>query len=318
MLRFLVANLLHAVPAYRLRNRRLTRNCHGQSRSRPNRTPVKRRRNTSMPAMTICFINQKGGCGKSSTCFHLAGQFARTGMNVLLVDADPQGSLSQGFFGSAAVENLPASETLAALFEDDFFLGRYEELPVATPVERISLVRANQTLARHNAPAPETAGLTQYALREFLEAVGGGYDLVLIDCPPNLYQGSWNAMLAADHVVIPVPPEDFGTQGLRVVHQAIVNAHRLNPGLSLLGHVVTRCDARLLVHQSYEKKLRTLYGETVLDTVIPEASAFKVALACRRPVSHYSPASKAAERTAALGDELLLRIGRPAARKRVA
>ncbi len=68
---------------------------------------------------TICFINQKGGCGKSSSCFHLAGHFATRGLRVLVIDADPQGSLSQGFFGSAAVEQLPARETPAAVFTED-------------------------------------------------------------------------------------------------------------------------------------------------------------------------------------------------------
>ena len=63
---------------------------------------------------SICLINQKGGCGKSSTCFHLAGAFATLGMRVLLVDADPQGSISQAFFGSEAVEQMACWETLAA------------------------------------------------------------------------------------------------------------------------------------------------------------------------------------------------------------
>ena len=270
-----------------------------------------------MPATTICLINQKGGCGKSSTCFHLSAHFAKSGSNVLLIDADPQGSLSQGFFGSTVIENLQTEQTLAVLFDDECFLASPESLPIPSPFERISVVRSNQMLAPHNTPSPETGGLKQQALRSFLDELDG-FDIVLIDCPPNLYQCSWNAMLAADFVLVPIPPEDFGTQGLRVVHQAIDNARCLNPGLRLLGHLVTRYDSRLLVHQSYEQRLRKLYGESVLTTVIPEASAFKVALACRQPVTYYSPKSKAAKLTAALGRELCQRISDVTAKREVA
>jgi chromosome partitioning protein len=119
-------------------------------------------------------------------------------------------------------------------------------------------------------------------------------------------------MLASDRIVIPVPPEDFGTQGLRVVHQAIDHARGLNPRLELLGHLVTRYDGRLLVHRSYEQRLRDLYGETVLATVIPEAAAFKVSLACRSPVSLSSPGSAAARAIGELGEEILDRLGRGA------
>lgn len=261
-------------------------------------------------ATIISLINQKGGCGKSSTAFHLSGSLAVAGLNTLVIDADPQGSLSQGFFGSSAVESLTSSETLAALFDDDAFVSDTRALAVPTQFERISVVRANQTLAPHNVPQPERLALKQYMIREFVESMSE-FDVVLIDCPPNLYQCSWNALVAANYVVIPFTAEDFGAQGLRVVHQAIENARLLNPDLHLLGHLVTRFDARLLVHRSYENKLRALYGNTVLTTVIPEASAFKVALACRQPVSHYSPSSRAAEITAELGRELLARAAGP-------
>jgi chromosome partitioning protein len=267
--------------------------------------------------ITICLINQKGGCGKSSTCFHLAGSFAAAGQRVLLIDADPQGSLSQGFLGSDLVENLPAIETLAALFDEDgFFLDR-QRLIRPTGFERISLVPTNQHLASYNSPNPEDGAMMQYSLREFLEEQTE-YDIVLIDCPPNLYQCSWNAMIAADYVVIPVPPEDFGTQGLRAVHQAIDNARKLNPELRRLGHLVTRYDRRLLVHRSYEERLRQLYKEMVLDTIIPEASAFKVALACRQPVEQYSAKTPAATAMRNLVDELINRIAGKVKRRSIA
>lgn len=258
-------------------------------------------------AVTICLINQKGGCGKSSTCFHLSGALAKLGLRVLLVDCDPQGSLSQGFFGSSLVETLDVSETLACLF-DESMLHRSSTLSrVVTPFPAISVVPANQCLAPFNTPRPETTGMTQYTLREFVDRTDG-FDCVLFDCPPNLYQCSWNAMIAADFVVVPVPPEDFGTQGLAVVQQAISNAGLLNPKLWLLGHLVIRYDSRLLVHRSYERKLRELHADSVLSTVIPEASAFKVSLSCRMPVTYYAPTSKAARLTSQLACEILDRI----------
>ncbi len=275
------------------------------------------KQNSMRQPVTICLINQKGGCGKSSTCFHLAGALAKEGMRVLLVDADPQGSLSQGFLGSALVESLPVSETMAALFDDETYFLDYNQLPRPTLDELIQIVPANQHLARHNFPMPETTGLKQFAVRNLLEELSD-FDIVLIDCPPNLYLCSWNAMIAADYVVIPVPPEDFGTQGLRTVHQAVENVRELNPKLRRLGHLISRYDRRLLVHRSYERELRKLYQEMVLDTLIPEAAAFKVALTARMPVTHHAPRSRAANMTRELAKELLERIADHAEKRRVA
>jgi chromosome partitioning protein len=106
-----------------------------------------------MPPTTISFINQKGGCGKSSTCFHLSGVLAQAGNSVLVVDVDPQGSLSQGFFGSSTVEQLTARETIASVFDD-------EQIPISasllmpTSFKGLSVIRANQTLAPFNIPSP--------------------------------------------------------------------------------------------------------------------------------------------------------------------
>ena len=264
---------------------------------------------------TLCLINQKGGCGKSSTCFHLGGRLAAEGERVLLIDADPQGSLSQGFWGSERVEQLLPTETLAATFR---VKGTLEAttLIAGTLFENLDIVLANQHLALHNTPEPETGGLTQFVFDSFVSQLGS-YDWILFDCPPNLYACSWNALLASDAVLIPTPPEDFGTQGLRAVHQAIASAQQLNPKLHRLGHLITRRDSRLLIHRAYEQKLRHLYDD-VFETTVPEASAFKVSLACRQPVTFASPRSKAALSMKQLAVEIRQRVTVQIRRERVA
>ena len=274
-------------------------------------------RRQDLQVTTICLINQKGGCGKTSTCLHLAGAFAALGRVVLLVDADPQGSLSQAFLGSSTVEQLPADHTVAALFDQSRFVSDPQSLVVPTAFENIMLVPANQHLGAFNTPCPQNSGMLQFVLKNLLDEFVE-FDLTLIDCPPNLYACSWAAMVAADFVVIPVPPEDFGTQGLRAVHQAIEQARVLNPSLRRMGHLVTRCDRRLLIHCAYEKRLRANYDHMVLQTVIPEASAFKVAVAARKPVEQHDPRSAAAGLTRQLASEIENRIAAHDAKQRAA
>ncbi len=126
---------------------------------------------------TLCLINQKGGCGKSSTCFHLAGAFSAGGLSVLLVDVDPQGSLSQGFLGPAVVESLPADQTVALLFDEAAFLSDRKHLIRHTEFERIFLCPANQCLARSNTPTPEADGMFQHVLREFVQEQAASFDI---------------------------------------------------------------------------------------------------------------------------------------------
>ncbi len=256
---------------------------------------------------TISFINQKGGCGKSSACVHLAGAFAARGQSVLLIDADPQGSVTQAFIGSAEFEQLPRRSTLAAMFDPDMFVSDPLSVLQLTKIPGVALVPANQELAQFNAPTPEAAGLEQFVIRDIVDAASE-YDFILIDCPPNLYACSWSAMIASDYVVIPVPPEDFGTQGLRAVHQAVERAQMLNPGLRRLGHLIARRDNRLVIHRAYERRLRELYQALVLETVIPEANAFKVALAARQPVEFHAPRSDAARSMRQLANEISTHI----------
>src|SRR4051794_6989369 len=113
---------------------------------------------------SACFLNRKGGVGKTSSVFHLAGTLAGPmGKKVLVCDLDPQGSLSQGYFGPVAVENLPKADTVAALF-DDAYDPSPEELIVPTGIPNISILRANNELTRQNITDPADFPPYEHAL----------------------------------------------------------------------------------------------------------------------------------------------------------
>jgi hypothetical protein len=142
------------------------------------------------------FHQSEGRLRQEFDLFSSVGLLGRAWLRGAAGRCRPQGSLSQAFFGSAEIERLTAEETLTALFDDGCHRVSVDAITLATSFERISLIPANHTLAAHNSPSPELAGLKQQTLRAHLEP-SPRYDVVLIDCPPNLYLCSWTAMLAA-------------------------------------------------------------------------------------------------------------------------
>lgn len=255
----------------------------------------------------ISLLNMKGGVGKTSTTHNLAGALALAGRRVLLVDNDPQSSLSQGLLGPAAAEALPLQETIAAVYAGEATPGR---LVRPSSVDGVDLIPGSIHTDRHNRPVPEEAPWPeQVALREFLGELEGTYDIALIDCPPNLHLCSWCALAASSHTLIPVQPEDYGAQGLTAVRRSIGRVRStVNPGLRLLGYVITMAQPRRAIHQLYMESLRGDYGDGVLTAIVPAAADFPEAVAHRKPVTHHKPRGAASKAIKALAAEVLERI----------
>jgi chromosome partitioning protein len=256
----------------------------------------------------VTMLNQKGGVGKSSTCHHLAGALAQAGRRVLLVDNDPQSSLTQGFWGPIATAALDPGVTVAALYRGLEPLPEHVIHP--TPVPGVDLIPGSQQATPHNVPDPHAAPWdSQTCLRALLAEVRGGYDLALIDCPPNLHLCSWAALAASDFLIVPLQPEDYGSQGLGPVQDSVAAARAaVNPGLGLLGYLLTMVNARATIHQIFEATLRRQYGADVFETKVPAALDFKEAIAQRKPVSLYKPRGASARVMKALGEEVFRRI----------
>jgi chromosome partitioning protein len=257
---------------------------------------------------TVAFLNKKGGVGKTSACHHLSGALARKGLRVLLVDADPQASLSQGLLGPELARALAPSGTIAAIF-DDAGGPPTEALIRSTAIEGVSLLAGSEAMEDLNVTRPWETGPLQFALRDALAEVAGGFDMALIDCPPNVQLCSWAALVAADGVVVPLQAEDYGAQGLVAIRRSLARVRaEANPELQLIGYLIAMFNKSLGVHISYEADLRQVYGTDVFDTVIPLAKDFKEAVILRQPVGHYRPKSAAAKVVAGLADELLGRL----------
>jgi chromosome partitioning protein len=260
---------------------------------------------------TVTLLNQKGGVGKTSTCHHLAGTLAASGRRVLLVDNDPQASLTQGFWGPQATAALDPGATIAALYRGDLPFPEQVIRPSGTP--GVDLLPGSRLATDWNVPRPHEADPdAQACLRTFLDEVAPSYDLVLIDCPPNLHLCSWAALVGSSHILIPTQPEDYGAQGLGPVQESVeMVAAGPNPAIALLGFLITMFNARLAIHKLYDGLLRQQYGPAVFEARVPYAADFKEAIAQRLPIAAYKPRGASAKAVKALADEVLARLDAP-------
>lgn len=251
----------------------------------------------------------KGGVGKTTCVHHAAGALALAGRRVLVVDNDPQASLSSGLFGATAVEQLDPSATIAAIYAGEDPLPGQVIVPSSIP--GVDVVPGSMAAARHNLPEPYLAPPeVQGGLRAFLGEVRDDYDFVLIDNPPNLQAASWAALVASDYLFVPLVPEDYGSMSLSPVLESIrLVASGPNPGLVMLGLVLTMVQPRLGVHVAYESVLRQIHGAGVFEARVPMAADIKEAISQRKAVTQYKPKGASAKVFKALVDEMMARIG---------
>lgn len=259
-----------------------------------------------MPVVTM--LNQKGGVGKTSCTHHLAGTLAQMGRRVLLVDNDPQSSLTQGLWGPVVARQADPGSTVAAIYAGE--MPYAEQVIHPAGVAGVDLIPGSRRSTSHNVPDPHLADPEmQTCLRTFLDDVRGGYDLVMIDCPPNLHLCSWAALVASDHLIVPLQPEDYGAQGIIDVTESVARVLAgPNPGLNLLGYLITMVNTRKTIHRLYEEVLRERYGAAVFAAMIPEAVDFVEAIAQRKPVAQFKPKGAAAKSVRALAEELESRL----------
>lgn len=192
---------------------------------------------------TIAIGNQKGGVGKTAVTHALGVVLAEAGHRVLLVDVDPQASLT-GSFG-AGEQALTLADVLGGATSGRFDLKHI----IVGPQDGLHLAPADISLSATELGLVSRMG-RENVLKRALAAVADFYDVVLIDCPPSLGLLTVNALTAANGVLVPTQPQIVDLRGLKLFLDTIEQIKReLNPGLELIGIVPTFYDGRLLHHQ---------------------------------------------------------------------
>ena len=244
---------------------------------------------------TIAIANQKGGTGKSATAHALGAVLAGNGRRVLLVDTDPQSSLTMAC-GVKETDGRSLAEVIGgaqpgALAMRDILL----ELG-----ERLSLAPADIALARAELGLTSRLG-RENVLKRALATVAGAFDVCLVDCPPSLGLLTVGALVAADGVLIPTQPQGADLRGLALFLDTLATVREaLNPDLATVGVLVTFCDARLLHHRDALEAMRA-GGLPVLGPMIGRSVRVAESMAAGQAVTEYEPGHKLSEAYRELG-----------------
>jgi chromosome partitioning protein len=251
-------------------------------------------------ARVVAISNQKGGVGKTTTAVNLASALAHMGRRVLVVDLDPQGNASSGL-------GYPRSKVEAGLYDLLFDFRDIESVLLPTEHERLHLVPATRDLVGAELELV-TEPNRERRLRKMLDQVRERYDDILVDCPPSLGLLTVNALVGSDAVLIPLQAEYFAMEGLGELLRTIGAVRKSwNPDLQREGIVITMTDARNNLCREVETQARSLFGDGVLQTVIPRNVRLGEAPSFGKPIVQYDPKSTGARAYFALAEELINR-----------
>ncbi len=255
----------------------------------------------------ICFANNKGGSGKSTTCASLGYAFAARGKKVLLIDGDMQLNLTLSYFDEDKALEIAKSDK-------NLYVAIKEQKPLIdfiykTDYDGIDIIPSSTLMSSIEF---ELFGKWQREVifRKMLKSIvdTGVYDYVLIDAPPTL--GCWvmNILCASDELILPVEASPWGLFGLANMFDFVEQVKEISTGLKLAGIVVTKVDSRKNYFKQTMETLKETDGINVFETVIHLDSSVEWAQDNSKPVGAFKRSSRSANEYGAFADELFAKL----------
>lgn len=247
-----------------------------------------------MGTTTICFANNKGGSGKTTTCSNIGYALTLLGKKVLMIDGDMQMNLTLSFFEEEDVIEMAQSEkNIYYAMKDQKDLTDYI---VSTPYENLDLIPSS-TLMSGIEYELFTKWQREYILKKAMKNIkeSGKYDYILIDAPPTL--GGWvmNVLCASDRLIIPVEASPWGLFGLANMFEFVRDVQEIAEGLSLMGVAITKVDTRKNYFKQTMDNLRELEDVYVFESYIRIDSSVEWSQDNCKPVLVYKKSSRSAQ-----------------------
>lgn len=250
-----------------------------------------------MTVLSVC--NHKGGTGKTTTAIHVAAALGLSGWRTLVIDLDPQAFLTR----TMGVGEPDPEQSVAAFFDPE---ADPEQIEVRQ-TGGFELIPASTTLTRRMRDLNKPTDVLW--IREALQAFDASYDLILFDTAAAVTVYSLNALVASQHVLIPVLPEYQSVVGGEQTYQTSqLIEDKLNPRLKTRLFLFTQVDARKRMHKTYREYVREKYGDEVMESIIRTSTSLAKSQDGSTTIFDHDPNSRGAVDYANATDELIGRI----------